>query len=154
MPLWVSDFIGDTMDLDAKDVGAYLLLLMAMWQRGGSIPSDEKTLKRITRTGRDFPKIWARLERFFICDSGFLTNGRLASEVQKVVTKREVNAQLGALGGRAKSLNNKGRGLANATPRTYHTITIPKEDDKSSSSEDRVGDKIKAILAEKRKVKQ
>jgi len=154
MPLWVSDFIGDTMDLDAKDIGAYMLLLMAMWQRGGTIPSDEKTLKRVTRTGRDFPKIWSRIQRFFGESDGMLVNTRLASEVQKVVTKREVNAQLGALGGRAKSLNNKDRGLANATPRTYHTITIPKEDDKSSSSEDRVGEKIKAILAEKRKVKQ
>ena len=33
MQLWVSDFIGDTLDLDAKEIGAYMLLLMSMWQR-------------------------------------------------------------------------------------------------------------------------
>jgi len=24
MPLWVADFVGDTLDLDAKEIGAYL----------------------------------------------------------------------------------------------------------------------------------
>ena len=36
MPLWISDFIGDTLELDAKEVGAYMLILMAMWQRAHS----------------------------------------------------------------------------------------------------------------------
>ncbi len=121
MPLWVSDFLGDTLDLDAKEIGAYMLLLMAMWQHGGALPADEKKLRRVARIGRDWPKVWASLERFFTVDDGLLKNNRLTLELQKVDAKRRVNARSGARGGRANALKNKDRGLANAQA----TITIP-----------------------------
>jgi uncharacterized protein YdaU (DUF1376 family) len=150
MPLWVSDFLGDTLDLDAKEVGAFMLLLMAMWQRGGSIPSDEKTLKRVSRTGRDWPRIWERIGRFFVDNDGQLSNKRLTLELQKVVTKREVNAQLGALGGRAKYLKSKETALANGSNSLKQPEPYPLEDDKSSSRRDVVGEKLAEIIRKKR----
>lgn len=115
MPLWVADFIGDTMDLDAKEVGAYLLLLMAMWGRDGYLPSDQKKLQRVARCGRDWPRIWVSIGHYFTPHGDRITQGRLLKELQKVAAKREVNAQHGALGGRAKALKNKEVDLANAT---------------------------------------
>jgi len=133
MPLWVSDFVGDTMDLSAKEVGAYMLLLMALWRRNGKLPFDEKTLRTITRTGRDWPAIWMKIERFFCINDGELTNERLAQELQNVATKREVRSQLGALGGKAKALKYNGHGLAKGVAKGKHSYSYSKEDDKSSS---------------------
>lgn len=115
MPLWVNDFIGKTQDLDAKETGAYMLLLMSMWVRGGSLPNDQKKLQRIARVGREWPKVWAAISGYFQEDGGTITNERLSVELQKVNAKREVNARSGALGGRAKSLKSNEPHLANAT---------------------------------------
>lgn len=115
MPLWVGDFLSDTQDLDAKEVGAYMLLLMSLWQRGGTLPNDQKKLKRVARVGRDWPRIWAALEPYFTLENDTISQDRLTKELQKADTKRRVNAHSGARGGRAKALKYKKAGLANAT---------------------------------------
>ncbi len=115
MPLWVADFVGDTLDLDAKEIGAYMLILMTMWGRDGYLPNDEKKLQRVARCGRDWPRVWASLAHYFTVDDDRITQGRLLLELQKVAAKREVNAQHGALGGKAKALKYKEAALANAT---------------------------------------
>lgn len=125
MPLWVSDFIGDTLELDAKQIGAYMLLLMAMWQHGGTLPADPKKLQRVARIGRDWPKVWADLERFFQVENGKISNKRLTLELHRVAAKRALNAHAGALGGRAKSLKNKDQGLANALAKSYQPEPEP-----------------------------
>jgi uncharacterized protein YdaU (DUF1376 family) len=134
MPLWISDFLGDTLDLDAREIGAYMLLLMAMWQRGGALPSDPKKLCRIARAGRGWPKTWAAIERFFVTQNDVIVNNRLSAELQKVDTKRRVNAHAGALGGKAKSLKANTQGLANATVSLYQPEPYPES--KSSVSKD------------------
>lgn len=115
MPLWVSDFVGDTLDLDAKEIGAYMLILMTLWQRQGTLPNDQKKLQRVARIGRDWPNVWASLEGYFIIEGGEISNARISKELHKVAAKRAVNAHAGALGGRAKALKYKEAVLANAT---------------------------------------
>lgn len=115
MPLWVADFVGDTLDLDAKEVGAYLLILMTMWGRDGYLPNDEKKLQRVARCGRDWPRVWGAIRHYFTIEGDRITQGRLLKEAHKVASKREVNAQSGARGGRAKALKNKEAALANAS---------------------------------------
>lgn len=130
MPLWVADFVGDTMDLDAKEVGAYLLILMTMWGRDGYLPNDERKLQRVARCGRDWPRVWAALQRYFTVDGDRITQGRLLKEVQKVASKRIVNAQHGALGGRAKALKSKDAGRANATVSLKQPEPEPEREEK------------------------
>ena len=115
MPLWVADFVGDTLDLDAKEIGAYLLILMTMWGRDGYLPNDDKKLQRVARCGRDWPRVWAALAHYFTVEGDRITQGRLLQELQKVAAKRAVNAQHGARGGRAKALKYNKSDLANAT---------------------------------------
>lgn len=130
MPLWVADFVGDTLDLDAKEIGAYMLILMTMWGRDGYLPSDEKKLQRVARCGRDWPRVWASLSHYFTVDGDRITQGRLLYELQKVAAKREVNAQHGSLGGRAKSLKSKEPALANATVSLQQPEPYPEPDKK------------------------
>lgn len=133
MQLWVADFLADTMDLDAKEVGAYMLLLMTMWSRDGYLPHDDRKLQRIARVGREWPKVWASLEVYFQTDGARIWNKRLLSEAQKVAAKREVNAHAGSLGGKAKALKSKETALANATKTLKQPEPESEERDKSLS---------------------
>ena len=126
MPLWVSDFLGDTLDLDAAEVGAYMLLLMAQWNRdGNSLPDDHKKLQRIARCGRNWPRIWGQIAHYFDRDEDGIYSKRLRLEAQNVAAKRAVNAQNGARGGAAKSLKSKEQREANATNSLQRNSSIP-----------------------------
>ena len=49
-PLWVDAFLRDTTHLEADEIGAYLLLLMAMWIREScDLPDDDARLARVSR---------------------------------------------------------------------------------------------------------
>ena len=143
MPLWVADFMGKTSDLDAKETGAYLLILMALWTRGGTLPDDQKKLQRIARVGRDWPKVWDTIAHYFTIEDGEISQQRLSEELHKVNMKREVNAHAGARGGRAKALKAKEQALANATVSLKQPEPYPEERDKSlSNARERADDRF------------
>ena len=125
MPLWVGDFLADTMDLDAAEVGAYMLLIMAQWKRdGGSLPNDQRKLQRVARCGRNWPKVWAVIGRYFKEDAAGVFSQKCREVSQNVAAKREVNKQSGARGGSAKALKIKQRDLADATISLQRNPTI------------------------------
>ena len=115
MPLWNGDLLADTLEMDATEFGAFMLLIIAQWQRKGeSLPSDEKRLQRVARVGRAWPKIWANIQRFFDTDDQGVYSRKCRILFQNVALKTIVNSQNGARGGVAKALKNNNTGLANA----------------------------------------
>lgn len=48
MPLYVADYLADTGHLSALEHGAYMLLIMHYWQKGG-LPDDDRRLAQICR---------------------------------------------------------------------------------------------------------
>ena len=100
MPLYVADYLSDAAHLSTLEHGAYLLLIMTYWQRGESLPADDKKLARICRIG---PREWARIKpaisEFFQVDCNTWSHRRIETELQNV---------------RAKSLKKRNGGLARA----------------------------------------
>lgn len=100
MPLYVADYMADTGHLTTLEHGAYLLLIMAYWQRGEALPNDDKKLARIARLG---PREWARIKpslaEFFELSASDWFHSRLHRELATL---------------RDKSLKRRKGGLARA----------------------------------------
>ena len=127
MQLYVSDFIGDTLHLSTEQIGAYMLMLMAMWNAGGKLPSDEAKLARVARMSvKKWRAVSDDLMAFFEVSEGLISHNRLTKELQKSESKSQSRASAGEVGGRAKALKDKEARLANATSKPKHlpdTIT-------------------------------
>lgn len=155
MPLWNGDFLADTLELDATEIGAYILLIMAQWQRKGrSLPADDKRLQRVARCGRNWPKVWANINRFFDADADGVYSAKCRELFQNAAAKAMANARNGALGGAAKALKTKVATVANATNSPQRNAAIPEpeireeeREAKASPKNARPG-KLHLVLAE------
>jgi uncharacterized protein YdaU (DUF1376 family) len=134
MPLWTDAYLADTSDLTTLEHGAYLLLLMAMWRAGGSLPNDPQRLARFARlTKGQWERVWRVLERFFRIEDDQLFQNRLTDELN-AVRRRSTAASDSA---RAKWRKNKEAGSAPALPNRCEaaaTIPITRRDDPSLRS--------------------
>ena len=90
MPLYIGDYLADTMHLSGPEHGAYLLLIMHYW-RTGPLPDDDRQLAAIARTAR---KAWLEIgptvRAFFRSEGGRLHHGRIDAELQAA---REITDQ-------------------------------------------------------------
>lgn len=103
MPLYIGDYMADTMHLNTEQHGAYLLLLLTAWNRGGRLPDDETQLALICRADK---KAWGRIRDvvlpFFEKTDGALVQRRLMAEYEKAVKNNTAQKANGLKGGRPK----------------------------------------------------
>ena len=91
----IGDFLSGVMHMDAVEVGAYTMLIMAHYQAGEQgLPDDDERIKRITKTST---KVWNRikpvvLEKFDI-KNGYITHHRILTEIQKIKDKAGTGRQ-------------------------------------------------------------
>lgn len=137
-PLWTDAYLSDTGELTTIEHGAYLLLLIAMWRAGGSLPNDQHRLMRFARCSQpnQWAKIWSGIEGFFHTSGGTITQGRLGDELDKARSRSKKAAE----SARAKYRKTLKSPTANASsehssaPATITTSTsITKEEKKEPS---------------------
>jgi uncharacterized protein YdaU (DUF1376 family) len=102
MPLYVGDYLGDTGHLTTTQHGAYLLLMMHYWRKGG-LPDDDRQLSKIAKLPL---KTWceyrATLQDFF--HDGW-KHKRIEAELVKMMRVSEQRAIAGQKGGLGSALS-------------------------------------------------
>ncbi|MCZ0962856.1 YdaU family protein [Paracoccus benzoatiresistens] len=93
-PIWVDAFQRDTQHLEADEIGAYFLILMAMWTREScDFPDDDNRLARVSRVSSRLWKsrIGPVIREFLIAEDGAVFSKRLQEEATYV--ERQVKQQ-------------------------------------------------------------
>lgn len=89
MPLYIGDYLADTMHLTAEQHGAYLLLLMHYWRKG-PLPDNDAVLSGIARMT---PDAWSNarsmLAAFFNVDGGVWRHRRVDGEREKAINQHQ-----------------------------------------------------------------
>jgi len=78
MPLYVGRYLRKTRRLGVAEHGAYMLILMTLWEEGGTIPDDETELRRICNSPRNWSKIWAAIKPYFTIEGGCISQSTLS----------------------------------------------------------------------------
>jgi uncharacterized protein YdaU (DUF1376 family) len=115
MPLYIGDYLADTMHLTTLQHGAYLLLLFHLWRRG-TLPDDDSTLAKVTGlTPLEWVSIRPALASFFKLNDGFWQHSRVERERLRIA---ERNDSLGKKGRAAaeKRWGKNASGIAGALP--------------------------------------
>lgn len=88
MPLFIGDYLSDTMHLTTEQHGAYLLLIMAYWKNGGALKQD--SIQNICRLSSDAWSInQAVLKQFFsIAQDGAWVHQRIDEELAEATQKK------------------------------------------------------------------
>jgi uncharacterized protein YdaU (DUF1376 family) len=97
MPFYVADYLADTGHLTTTQHGAYLLLIMHYWSKGG-LPTDDRHLARIARVPVKFwlEHVKQDIEQFF---QGGWKHKRIDHELAKqqdIALKRAIAGRKGA----------------------------------------------------------
>jgi len=98
MPLYIGDYLSDTMHLTTEQHGAYLLLIMAYWKNGGALPASDAQLAAICRMSIDAWSIArAVLVNFFdVSQEGKWVSKRVEKEMQAAGQKKAQATQKAA----------------------------------------------------------
>lgn len=82
MPLYWSDYFGDTTCLSTEEHGAYLLLIGAYWQRGRALPDDDSFLSTASRLSRKRWRIMRpKISEYFAVLDGAWRHERVEKEL-------------------------------------------------------------------------
>ena len=128
MPFYFGAYLTDTMHLRTEQHGAYVLLLMACWKRGGSLPDDDEQLAAITRmTVNRWRKARTVIAPFWQIRSGAWTQKRLTLELNAARERSATATENGKKGGRPRKAD------CNPEETGMETGTKPKDNPGESS---------------------
>lgn len=83
-PVFVGDFFTVTASMTGHEVGAYQLILAALWKEGGSIPANDRQLAKLCKASpRQWKDIKETLWPLFEIKNGMLVHAATLAEIEK-----------------------------------------------------------------------
>jgi uncharacterized protein YdaU (DUF1376 family) len=154
MPLWIGDYLADTMGLTRDQHGGYLLLIMSYWRSGKPLPDDDETLSAVTRsTPKEWKKLRPILSGFFKISDGVWRHNRIDLELQRAeenYASKSERAKSGAAARWSKHASSNAQAMPkHASSNANHNHT-PTENNPSGYSPRRAGGSAPAEAATRR----
>lgn len=116
MPWYVAAYLADTQHLSTLQHGAYCLLLMTGWKRGGRLPDSDEQLANIAKLPmRQWLAMRGVIAEFFDIEGGFWIQKRQADEYAKAVQLSAKRSGSGAIGGLKSAEVRRSKIEANAS---------------------------------------
>lgn len=118
MPVYIADYLADTLHLTSEEHGAYLLLIFHAWMQGGSLPDDERRLRAITKLDvQQWKTSWPVLREFFTEQDGMLRHKRVDTELERAARNVEQKKTAGKASAeqRKRQRESNGRSTDDAT---------------------------------------
>jgi len=116
MPVFIGDYLADTMHLSTEQHGAYLLLLFHLW-RGGSLRDEDAVLAQISGLSES---AWKQhrpvLAEFFRIDGGLWQHARVEKERARVAATTESKAKKAKLAASSRWGKKDASSIAQAMP--------------------------------------
>jgi uncharacterized protein YdaU (DUF1376 family) len=122
MPFWVGDYLADTMHLTTVQHGAYIMLILAYWRKGGPLRNNDDGLAAITKlTRNEWRKHKNTLLAYFELIDGEFHHHRIDKELAKAreksaKAKESADARWGA-NGMQNGCDLNANAYANASPK-------------------------------------
>lgn len=83
-PLYVNDYMGDTMRFTTEEHGAYILILIDYWSQQKAPPDDDEVLREIAKVSRHkWSKISQKIREKFCIENGAWKHRRIEEEIEK-----------------------------------------------------------------------
>lgn len=141
MPLFIGDYLADTMRLTRDQHGGYLLLIMDYWRSGEAPPDDDDILATITKsTPSEWKKLRAVLAKFFTIEDGLWKHKRIEIEMQKAAenyASKVERAKAGAAARWGKNASSNAQASDEQCSSNANHNHTPTEKNPSGSSSDR-----------------
>jgi uncharacterized protein YdaU (DUF1376 family) len=122
MPLYIPDFLADTMQLTAAETGAYLCLIMDYWLHDG-LPDDDRKLAQIARLPL---KAWLAMRSTI---AAFFHDGwrhkRIDAELAKMVGTSIRRQEAASKAGTVSAIK-RANGTSTQRARDVHTTSTPR----------------------------
>jgi uncharacterized protein YdaU (DUF1376 family) len=139
LPFYSGDYLKATEDLTTLEHGAYLLLLMTIWNKEGRLPNDAGRLARIAKMPL---KHWRRIEGkildFFEEVEGgtLLRHERIDKELEKYRRQQQQHADAGRKGGQKtqRQKAEKAENDSSAMSRKVDSSAMSRDVDSSTSA--------------------
>lgn len=153
MPLYTGRYLRKTRRLRDRHHGAYLLILMALWEEGGSLPDDSEELRQIACSDkRTWAATWAKIRPYFSIHEGRVSQPMLTELLQDFDELRRSRVAGGKRSGAIhaeKQKKNKDRVRAEpglSLSSKAKGFASPSEEGERQSLPDRYRDEFSRIL--------
>ena len=132
-PLYTSDYLRKTRHLSTKGHGAYLLLLLYLWDCDGEMKESPALIQRVTgMTEGEYRTVWRKeLAPFFVITEGVITHSRVSEELEKRAEKLQKRCKAGAKGGKKTQQKQRER-QANAQASQAKGLASPFQGERPS----------------------